>query len=353
MSNTNFKFDRRTPAIYIGNESVKMVWEKGLKTEELAHENAAHIYHLEGVVNKVEGTAGEANQRSKDNTQRLDTVQGTANEANERSKNNLTRLDSVQGVALAAKTQAESNTTRLDTVQGTANAAKALADSNRILLSTVEGTANSGKALATECRTLIDGKANIEQVNYANVHLMIRNRYLYVIAPKGLLNEEDKVLFARYVGSSIRVKKEYETDTKKAGHYKRTGWIVPLWRRTDAENGERLSTAIVPMKWIKVKGDGKWDWFILLSSREVMEGIDEAEAEFSNDIAKVFCDICDRAFWYGINLHLWDKKLGICIVRNGQPITPYLPFTVRFNGLKKNDEGYRFDSVSPFLSRWI
>ncbi len=355
MSNTNFKFDRRTPAIYIGNESVKMVWEKGIKTEELAKENAAHIYHLESVVNKVEGTAGEADQRSKDNTQRLDTVQGTANEANERSKNNLTRLDTVQGTALAAKAQAESNTTRLDSVQGTANAAKALAESNQKLLSNVEATANSGKALATECRTLIDGKANIEQVNYANVHLRILGRKLYIVAPTGLLsNDDDTVVFARYVRSSGRY---YVAGSTKKIHYRYTGWIRPVYNYPGQGKGLVYPVLMGMKKDIKLS-DVQREFFLLSTNAGTFY---KARPISSDDIARAFLSCYEYCFNnLNFNFRLFDKKMGVGVYRDGKQITPYLPFTVRFKGVEvtpsEEDPTKQVVDISgatAYLSRWI
>ena len=75
------------------------------------------------VLDGVGGTANEANQRSKDNTKRLDLAEGVANEANQRSKDNLTRLDSVEGTANATKTLADVHTTRIDNLDGVANEA--------------------------------------------------------------------------------------------------------------------------------------------------------------------------------------------------------------------------------------
>lgn len=452
MSSNNFKINRRTPAIYIGNESVNLVWKKNIEIEERTKENTARLDVVEAVANdaderskknraaleevdnvannalakttenaerieilrnritntnavvrshaerlsavegiaqeakeqasqnttrldgvegvaneaadlshsnreligEIEGTANEANQRSKDNTGRLDIVQGVANEANERSKSNLTRLDSVDGTAKAAKTLAESNKALLNVVEGTANGAKALAESNQKLLSTVEGTANGAKALATECKNLIDGKANVEQVNYANVHLKMEEQRMFIVAPKGSIDHTKcEVSFARYVRSSYRVKTEHYTPSRPDGHYRRKGWIVPMWRRGTEDN--RLVTAIVHMRMTKINEIDGMEYFLLSASPNAFdEGRDEATYTFDNNIGDVFLYLCKKADENKISLHLWDKKLGVCITMNGQPITPYLPFTVRFNALVNNRYGsFNFDKVNPSLSRWI
>ena len=431
MSSNNFKINRRTPAIYIGNESVNLVWKKNIEIEERTKENTARLDVVEAVANDaderskknraaleevnnvadnalakttenaerieilrnritntnavvrshaerlsaVEGIAQEAKEQASQNTTRLDGVEGvaneaadlshsnreliggiegTANEANQRSKDNTGRLDIVQGVANEANERSKRNLTRLDSVDGTAKAAKTLAESNQKLLSTVEGTANGAKALATECRNLIDGKANVEQVNYANVHLKMEERRMFIVAPKGSIDHTKcEVSFARYVRSSYRVKKEHDTPSRPTGHYRRKGWIVPMWRRGTEDN--RLVTAIVHMRMTKINEIDGMEYFLLSASPNAFdEGRDEATYTFDSNIGGVFLYLCKKAVENRISLHLWDKKLGVCITMNGQPITPYLPFTVRFNELVNNMYGsFNFDKVTPSLSRWI
>ena len=354
MSNTNFKFDRRTPAIYIGNESVKMVWEKGIKTEELAKENAAHIYHLESVVNKVEGTAGEADQRSKDNTQRLDAVEGTANAAKALAESNQKLLSTVEGTANSGKALAESNQKLLSNVEATANSGKALAESNQKLLSTVEGTANSGKALATECRTLLDGKANIEQVNYVNVHLRILGRKLYIVAPTGLLSDGDMVVFARYVRSSGRY---YVAGSTKKFHYRYTGWIRPVYIYPSQGKGLVYPVPMIMSKDAELS-DVQREFFLL---KTMAGNFYKARPTGSYDIASEFLKC--YAYCYNnlkFNFQLFDKKMGIGVYRDGKQITPYLPFTVRFNGVEKTSSEedpaksiVDISQATAYLSRWI
>lgn len=431
MSSNNFKINRRTPAIYIGNESVNLVWKKNIEIEERTKENTARLDVVEAVANDaderskknraaleevdnvannalakttenaerieilsdritntnavvrshaerlsaVEGIAQEAKEQASQNTTRLDGVEGvaneaadlshsngeligeiegTANEANQRSKDNTGRLDIVQGVANEANERSKSNLTRLDSVDGTAKAAKTLAESNQKLLSTVEETANGAKALATECRTLIDGKANVGQLTFSNLHLRMEEKRMLIVAPKGLIDyTKCKVSFARYVRSSYRVKEEHGTPSRPKGYYRRKGWIVPMWRRGTEDN--RLVTAIVHMRMTKINEIDGMEYFLLSASPNAFdEGRDEATYTFDNNIGGVFLYLCKKAVENKINLHLWDKKLGVCITMNGQPITPYLPFTVRFNKLVNNKYGsFNFDNVTPSLSRWI
>lgn len=93
------------------------------------------------------------------NEQRLDTVEGTANEANQRSKDNLTRLDSVEGTANATKALADVHTTRLNNVEGVANGANIRSQDNMKRLDRVEGVANGAQALANNHTELLN-KAN-------------------------------------------------------------------------------------------------------------------------------------------------------------------------------------------------
>lgn len=450
MSSNKFKFNRRTPAIYIGNESVNLVWKKNIEIEERAKENTARLDAVEtvasgaderstenlarlkevdgvansalekttenaerieilgnrvtntnaevrshterlsavegiaqeakeqagqnatrldgveGVANEaadlsrsnkeligeIEGTANEANQRSKDNTGRLDTVQGVANEANERSKSNLTRLDSVDGTAKAAKTLAESNKALLNVVGGTANSAKALAESNQKLLSTVEGTANGAKALATECRTLIDGKANVGQLTFSNVHLKILGRNLYIVSPAGLLSDDDTLSFARYVRSSGRQKADAVTG--KRAHYKNTGWLSPI-----RYYGEGPKT-IVPMAMKKDKslGDSAIEYFLIKTNAGRFY---QARPTGGADIALEFLKCYEYCFnTLNFNLQLFDKKMGVCVCRNGKQLTPYLPFTVRFHNVTSGPSeedptkiAVDISGATAYLSRWI
>lgn len=389
MSSNNFKINRRTPAIYIGNESVNLVWKKNIEIEERTKENTARLDVVEAVANdaderskknraaleEVNNVANNALAKTTENAERIEilrnritntnavvrshaerlsAVEGIAQEAKEQASQNTTRLDGVEGVANEAADLSHSNRELIGEIEGTANGAKALAESNQKLLSTVEGTANGAKALATECRNLIDGKANVEQVNYANVHLRMEERRMFIVAPKGLIDHTKcKVSFARYVRSSYRVKKEHDTPSRPTGHYRRKGWIVPMWRRGTEDN--RLVTAIVHMRMTKINEIDGMEYFLLSASPNAFdEGRDEATYTFDNNIGGVFLYLCKKAVENKISLHLWDKKLGVCITQDGCPITPYLPFTVRFNGLIDNTHGsFNFDKVTPYLSRWI
>lgn len=390
MSSNNFKINRRTPAIYIGNESVNLVWKKNIEIEERTKENTARLDVVEAVANdaderskrnraaleEVDNVANNALAKTTKNAERIEilrnritntnavvrshaerlsAVEGIAQEAKEQASQNTTRLDGVEGVANEAADLSHSNRELIGEIEGTANGAKALAESNQKLLSTVEGTANGAKALATECRNLIDGKANVEQVNYANVHLRMEERRMFIVAPKGLIDHTKcKVSFARYVRSSYRVKKEHDTPSRPTGHYRRKGWIVPMWRRGTEDN--RLVTAIVHMRMIaKINEVDGMEYFLLAASPNAFdEGRDEATYAFDYNIGDVFLYLCKKAVENRISLHLWDKKLGVCITQDGCPITPYLPFTVRFNGLIDNTHGsFNFDKVTPYLSRWI
>lgn len=95
------------------------------------------------------------------NEQRLDAVEGTANEANQRSKDNLTRLDRVEGTANATKVLADKNNNELATIKGIVNNNSANISQNETLIKKVEATANEADALSKEDRKLIDTKSDI------------------------------------------------------------------------------------------------------------------------------------------------------------------------------------------------
>ena len=111
----------------------------------LAHNNEQRL-------DTVEGTANEANQRSKDNLTRLDSVEGTANATKALADVHTTRLNNVEGVANGANIRSQDNMKRLDRVEGVANGAQALANNHTELINNVEATANEAKALAGKQR---------------------------------------------------------------------------------------------------------------------------------------------------------------------------------------------------------
>lgn len=111
----------------------------------LAHNNEQRL-------DAVEGTANEANQRSKDNLTRLDSVEGTANATKALADVHTTRLNKVEGVANEANIRSQNNMKRLDRVEGVANGAQALANNHTELINNVEATANEAKALAGKQR---------------------------------------------------------------------------------------------------------------------------------------------------------------------------------------------------------
>lgn len=116
-----------------------------LTVDTLAHSNEQRL-------DTVEGTANEANQRSKDNLTRLDSVEGTANATKALADVHTTRLNKVEGVANEANQRSQNNMKRLDRVEGVANGVQALANNHTELINNVEATANEAKALAGKQR---------------------------------------------------------------------------------------------------------------------------------------------------------------------------------------------------------
>ncbi len=137
----------------------RAVYQKGNTTDwewEDTYADIAAAYTLaqknEQRLDTVEGTANEANQRSKDNLTRLDSVEGTANATKALADVHTTRLNNVEGVANEANQRSQNNMKRLDRVEGVANGAQALANNHTELINNVEATANEAKALAGKQR---------------------------------------------------------------------------------------------------------------------------------------------------------------------------------------------------------
>lgn len=140
----------------------RAVYQKGNTTDwewEDTYADIAAAYTLahnnEQRLDTVEGTANEANQRSKDNLTRLDSVEGTANATKVLADVHTTRLNKVEGVANEANQRSQNNMKRLDRVEGVANGVQALANNHTELINNVEATANEAKALAGKQRLIL------------------------------------------------------------------------------------------------------------------------------------------------------------------------------------------------------
>ena len=259
------------------------------------------------------------------NTKRLDATEGVANTAKTLASANEKRLTETEGVANNASALAKTNATRLTATEGVANTAKALADSNAKRLTSTEGVANGADALSKENRKLIstvEGRET-EHANFSQVRLNIIDRRLYIVAPKGLLSENDKPVFARYIKSSIR-----KIIDGISYHYKRRGWIRPLYHI------QSRAYAYVPM--IMKLDDSRWDsntydYFYILSAAQKFTTAGSSGDEYIEDVAD---DLTSQ------NKIDYSKKLGVCIEREGRQITDYLHFSINA------------DSGKPFLTRW-
>ncbi len=171
--------------------------------------------------------------------------------------------------------------------------------------------------------------------SFSNVRLNIIDDNLYVIAPVGELNADtDQPVFARYTRSSIR-----QIVDGRNFHYKRRGWIRPTQQ-------EKLNKKYpyVPMVMEKVTrwDSDVYDYFVVKS------GASDFMNQSRTYTSKVARDLYVAYPPKNDSLRLKNKKLGLCIERNGVQITDYLPFAVRHTQHIENDvwtDGY-------VLSRW-
>lgn len=172
--------------------------------------------------------------------------------------------------------------------------------------------------------------------SFSQVRLNIIDDNLYVIAPVGLLNADtDKPVFARYTKSSVR---KYIDGTFY--HFKRRGWIRPT-----VQVGNKKKYPCVPMIMEKVTrwDSDVYDYFLVKSGASDWEN---PSRTYADKVARDFYSA--RNNYGGLNINFVNKKLGLCIERNGVQITDYLHFSVR-NGDYRQDTQWVDTYI---LSRW-
>lgn len=151
---------------------------------------------------------------------------------------------------------------------------------------------------------------------------------MFVRAPKGLLKESDKPVFARYRKSKIRGSDDVhywaggDTD-----HVTVKGWIVPLTHPMPRENGVHEWAEDMILQKISPNDydlgcsswDEKYDFFLVLCEEEDFISW-MSWARYNENIT-------------GRNsnkpLKLVAQKLGIRIDRDGKTIVNYLPFSTQ------------------------
>lgn len=168
-----------------------------------------------------------------------------------------------------------------------------------------------------------------KNTNFSNVRLNIIGSELYIVAPAGLLNTDtDKPVFARYVKSSVR----YYVNGKSM-HDKRMGWIRP----TEAISGGGGKTKeYVPMRmeYVSRWDSDTYDYFKVFTAAQNYQANPLDDSLYSDAVAE------DLYNAQGEVIQFYNKKLGVCIERDGKQITDYLHFSIDVQ------EG------SPYLSRW-
>lgn len=166
-----------------------------------------------------------------------------------------------------------------------------------------------------------------KNTNFSNVRLNIIGSELYIVAPAGLLNTDtDKPVFARYVKSSVR----YYVNGKSK-HDKRIGWIRPTKAITDGKTKEYVP---MRMEYASRWDSDTYDYFKVFTAAQNYEADPLDDSLYSDAVAE---DLYNAG---GEVIQFANKKLGVCIERDGKQITDYLHFSIDVQ------EG------GPYLSRW-
>lgn len=166
-----------------------------------------------------------------------------------------------------------------------------------------------------------------KNTNFSNVRLNIIGSELYIVAPAGLLNTDtDKPVFARYVKSSVR----YYVNGQSM-HDKRMGWIRPTKAMSGGETKE-----LVPMRmeYVSRWDSDTYDYFKVFTAAQNYQADPLDDSLYSDAVAE------DLYNAQGEVIQFYNKKLGVCIERDGKQITDYLHFSI---DVQKG---------SPYLSRW-
>lgn len=192
------------------------------------------------------------------NEQRLDAVEGTANEANQRSKDNLTRLDSVEGTANATKALADVHTTRLNKVEGVANEANTRSQDNMKRLDQVEGVANGAQALANNHTELINKVENTANTALSTANNKADKVHTHTSIGTGSTSvEADGNNVKVYDGNGIQVFKTLNKYGKDNVDYPdEIGVEFRTADATEVENKGSHSLGIISNKRIKLGGNG-------------------------------------------------------------------------------------------------
>ena len=219
----------------------------------------------------------------------------------------------------------------------TANAVNDIADAlgaDEKLQVSFEGTQHvaDSKSLLDAIKTLDNkvGTGGGSGDAYKDVSIFaVNGRQMYIRAPKGLLTEDDKPVFARYTKSKIRgVGDEKYWVADRGTHVKVNGWIVPIMTNGGDDDKHFAHDAYLVQH--EFDGDGCASW------------------NDNYDYFRLYCEGEDFIEWlawasydyFRDRLCIVQKKLGIRLDRDGKTIVDYLPFSYQ-----ENDNG-------PSFAKW-
>lgn len=171
-----------------------------------------------------------------------------------------------------------------------------------------------------------------KNTNFSNVRLNIIGSELYIVAPAGLLNTDtDKPVFARYVKSSVL----YYVNGKSK-HDKRIGWIRPT-KAISGGGGKTKELVPMRMEYVSRWDSDTYDYFKVFTAAQNYETDPLDDSLYSDAVAE---DLYNAQYNAQAEFQYTNKKLGVCIERDGKQITDYLHFSI---DVQKG---------GPYLSRW-
>lgn len=178
-----------------------------------------------------------------------------------------------------------------------------------------------------------DGSAEVVEHLHTELFSTSLDGYpaLYLKAPEGAINTEtDTLVFARCVSTSRRIPSDSGVGYD---HERRKGWIRPRKHNS------------ITLRYSKSYTKNGWDYFAIVPSISKLSDLyanyrvqdynrwDTLANDMEENAANLqeHVDRGDKDY-RGMNPAKLNKKCGICVERNGKPITDYMPFRLLANG---------------------
>lgn len=200
-------------------------------------------------------------------------------------------------------------------------------------------------SLNTSSKTVVGAINELKtQYSQSDVRLFMTGKDLFIICPEGFIQQDDEIIFARYISTKHAQKFLDEDNSTQHLRQKVKGWIRPFWYKYNTDSRmyfhERMFTIVKEQVYqpeITVVDEESSNEFPYLPYthdkcdywRLFIEG---EETNFADDLYIANGETLTgesgvKGARWSINLH---KKLGVCVTRDGAAITPYLPFGIVF-----------------------